>query len=269
MRSPRVTFLSLRCALAAFAAAAAAGCSDTLRPVPDDALVPIATVSLAQRDTSPTMVAHMYGCDLSALSADLAPGDTLASGAFRLEVPLIEIVGDSLPDGRFWFSAYVETNRTYRTRVAAGSLDIVVPRPPLLESRFVESLRFIALPVALSGMASPSITARGSIRVDFAGSAMFTTSRDCPMRLLAYRDRARRDAAPRSGAPDWSQPLTCSTAQDTARLNRGQSRTFQATVPVTDILGSQLPGGRYYFAVVMLGAGARVYLSAGDAELTR
>ena len=85
--------------------------------------------------------------------------------------------------------------------------------------------------------------------------------------LYAYRDRARRDAAPRSGAADWAQ-AACGTQQQQVGMSRGETRTLSTIVAARDLLGPSLPAGRYYFALSVQAEGNRVFLSAGEADLS-
>jgi hypothetical protein len=93
------------------------------------------------------------------------------------------------------------------------------------------------------------------------------------VRLVAYRDRARRDDAPRSGAPDWEQPLAgCADATQDVLFHADAPRAFETSATAREILGGALPAGRYYFAVYVRAGGAggrRVFLSAGEGDLAR
>lgn len=125
-----------------------------------------------------------------------------------------------------------------------------------------------ARPVTVSGTPA-TVRARATATLDFAGSSLQKFSRDCPILIYAYRDRARRDAAPRSGAADWTQPATCSAEHTTAPMQRGGTQSFDTSAPARTILGASLPSGKYYFAISVGVEGSRVFLSAGEADLRR
>ena len=52
-------------------------------------------------------------------------------------------------------------------------------------------------------------------------------------------------------------------------LQQGDSRTFSLRASARDILGERLPPGRYYFVAVVRAEERAVYLSAGEADLSR
>ena len=63
-------------------------------------------------------------CTMQIQVVDLAPG---ASARRDTRTDAYEILGDSLPDGRYWLSAYVQVLPEGLT-VPAGSVDLAVPR---------------------------------------------------------------------------------------------------------------------------------------------
>lgn len=207
------------------------------------------------------------GCILVLITKTIQPGDSIAFGLGP--IPLIEMLADSLSDGRYYFSADVGfSNRAAIHGIPAGSAELAMPRASLPSTRIADLLTDRASPVSVAG--TPAVvTEQVSATLDYAGSAIISFSHGCPLVLYAYRDRARRDAAPRSGAADWTQPVACGTQQDQVILSRGGSRTLETSVRAADILGSSLPSGRYYFAVALHAEGNRVMLSAGDAQLSR
>jgi len=203
------------------------------------------------------------------IATTIPPGNVLAPREFSFGAPLIEMLADSLPDGRYYFTADIEfSNRPLLRGIPAGSLDLALPRQPLATSRVSDLLTLTALPVEVSG-SPPFVLARATATLGYARSAMMEFSRDCPVTLYAYRDRARRDAAPRAGAADWTQLLACAPDQVKVVMKRGDTRTMETTVAVRDILGASLPSGHYYFAVTLRAQSNRVFLAAGDADLVR
>lgn len=206
---------------------------------------------------------YVHACDLVGYEATLQPGDTLSR--FGIEAPLIEVLGDSLPDGRYHFTASVELNGVWSPEAPAGALDLALVRPPLAARRRSEVMEHRAELGASGG----GVTARVVATQAGAGAAAVRYAHECPIVLYAYRSRERRDAAPRSGAPDWKSRDDCGPGLREYALNRGERRTFELRAPAREILGASLPPGRYFFAVAVLVEGRRVFLSAGEAELRR
>jgi hypothetical protein len=101
-----------------------------------------------------------------------------------------------------------------------------------------------------------------------SGSLVRLSAR-CPVALYVYRDRARRDNAPRSGEPDWKSRDDCGPELQQRAFYNGQPQRFELEAPVSSILGGPLRPGPYHFAVVVHAEGRRIFLSAGDAELSR
>lgn len=203
-------------------------------------------------------------CLLYLASATIQPGADFSPGELTLEVPLMEVLGDSLPDGHYYFQASVGfSNRAAMTNILAGDAELVLPRPPLATTRRSFILEWQAAPVSVSdGLVHATVTGT----VVNANTALVEIGRDCPVLIRAYRDRARRDASPRSGAPDWSQPA-CGSAMQTETVARGDKQTLEAVVPVRDILGASLTPGTYYFAVVVSAEGMQMTMSAGELDL--
>jgi len=199
---------------------------------------------------------------------DVAPGASISTGEFIFASRLVEMLADSLPDGHYYFTATVRlSNRESIAGIPAGDFDLVLARPPMSVSRTADLMVYRASPVTVSG--SPAaVHAQATATLEYAGGALVSQSRDCPLLIYAYRDRARRDTAPRSGPPDWAQPA-CGPTQQQVVMNSGDTRTLTSAVPVRDILGNPLRPGHYYFALVAQMQNNRVFLSAGEADLNQ
>jgi hypothetical protein len=205
-------------------------------------------------------------CLLYLVATTLPPGASLSPGEFTLGVPLMDVLGDSLPDGHYYFTASVGfSNRAAITDIPAGEAELALARPPLATTRRSFIMQWTAMPATLSDGA---VHASATGTVVNANSALVALERNCPVLIRLYRDRARRDAAPRSGAPDWSQP-GCASATEKTGMVRGETKTFETAFPVREMLGSSLPSGKYYFAVLVKGDGMEMLLSAGELELVR
>lgn len=239
-----------------------------------------ATRVLAYRTTAPNAVPvwdsnrrrlWAYGqgviCPSYLRATTVAPGATLSPGEFTLDVPLMDVLGDSLPDGHYYFLASVGfSNRTPIADIPAGDLEIAFAHPPLATTRRSFILEWTATPVTLSGVAVRAVAIGTVVNANTALVSLAPLA--CPLQLRVYRDRARRDAAPRSGAPDWAQTI-CTAPFREKGVRRGETETYETVVPVRDILGSSLPAGRYYFAVLARAEGMEMVLSAGELDLAR
>lgn len=205
-------------------------------------------------------------CILVGVVTRLNPGEEKPLGVNR--TPLIDILGDSLSDGRYLFGARVQSSVTPAGMVLhAGEFDLEVARPPLRDSVRHDVLTYRAgSTVSADGGA---IQAHVTARLTHAGGALVTFPRECVLTLAAYRDYGRRDAAPRSGAPDWTQARSCSDGEVIHSLDRGEALTFQESVPVLDVLGESRPEGEYFLAVLIRTPTRNLWLSAGSAELRR
>jgi hypothetical protein len=208
-----------------------------------------------------------HGCLAYLATRTVAPGAELSPGEFSLVAPLGELLGDSLPDGRYWLTVQSRLDNVASPALDVGALDLALARAPLPSERPYDYVTYRAAPVSVAG---DTVRAAVTATLTNAGSAIIRFPRECVVRLVAYRDRARRDAAPRSGAPDWEQPLAgCSDVVEGVTFQAGQPRTLEARAATRAILGAGLPAGRYHFAVYVRAPGRRVFLSAGEGDLAR
>jgi hypothetical protein len=220
------------------------------------------------RRRAPWAGSYGYGCPAYLATRTLAPGQTILPDEFAGRFPLIEILGDSLPDGRYYFSASLQINSIHTPEFAAGSLRLSLPRPPLPVSQTADAVIYRATTEAdVTAPAATRTTVTATLT--HAGGSRLRYSLECAVTLHAYRSRVRRDAAPRSGEPDWKSSQRCGPELQEMWLQRGDSRTFQVRTSAHEILGGRLPPGRYYFVAVVREERRTVYLSAGEAELTR
>jgi hypothetical protein len=223
----------------------------------------------------------MYGCPGYLTERQLAPRETLAAGEFSFRAPLIEVLGDSLPDARDWFTARIRINGEWLPEVAAGSANLVLPREPLPVSRTARSITFdarseigrdnagqrVVRAILTAERTGPQRRARPGMPPPPPSASGLRLSAACPVVLYVYRDRARRDNAPRSGEPDWRSREDCGPELQQRAFYNGQPQRFDLEFPVSSILGARLRPGRYHFAVVVQAEGRRIFLSAGAADL--
>jgi hypothetical protein len=204
-----------------------------------------------------------YGCDAVGHGAVIAPGDSLAR--FGVESPVIEVLGDSLPDGRYWFTAVIELNSAASPDIPAGDAQLSAPRRAMSAERVTRVMTFRARSTVDGGTVQVAVTGT----LSHAGGALVRMSAECPVVLHAYRTREERDQAPRAGPPAWTSHPRCGPDMLEYSLSRGEARTWGVQASSQQILGAGLPPGRYYFAAVVNHEGTRTFLSAGDAQLAR
>ena len=208
-----------------------------------------------------------YACPAYGAQATVAPGSDFSPHEFALSAPLIEMFGDSLPDGRYYFTARTQFSNAGPRDADAGVLDLALARPPMPPSRIHAAVTYRAAAVTSAGGA---VHATVTATLTDAGGSRMLLPADCVVLLAAYRDRARRDAAPHGGTADWVQSTAgCSAATTETWYDQGVAHTFTTRTTARDILGAALPAGHYYFAAIVRAPGRMVYLSAGEADLAR
>ncbi len=201
-------------------------------------------------------------------SATLQPGESHRPWEFRIRIPVDEILGDSVPNGRYYLTASLRLNFRETPEFPAGVVELAMERQALPETRREDAVTYRAEtevadrdPTTIRTVVTATLTGAGGSRLRFSYA--------CPVVLYLYRSRARRDAAPRSGQPEWKSREACGPELQEMWLNRGESRTFEIRANARDILGDSLPPGRYYFTAVVQEERTRIFLSSGEAELRR
>jgi hypothetical protein len=212
-----------------------------------------------------------YACPGYRARRTLAPGETFSPREFQFSGPLIELLGDSLPDGRYWFAATLRLNRRNVPEFPAGSADLAMARLALPSSQTVHDVRYEARSelVRDTTAAQPPMVLAVVTASKSQGGALLRYSAACPVVLYLYRDRGRRDAAPRSGTADWTSHDACGAALQQLSLYAGETHTFQVQASTRDLVEAGLQPGRYYVAVAVLGERRKLYLSAGEMTLAR
>lgn len=90
---------------------------------PDGCVVIIRAYRDAARSGQPVWE-QASACTMALVPVDFAPGETKT---FTNGTDAREILGDSLPDGRYWLSAFIRPD-SERIDVPAGAADLGVPR---------------------------------------------------------------------------------------------------------------------------------------------
>lgn len=219
---------------------------------------------------------HGYACLGYLAIALVSPAGEISPPEFNARIPLYEVLGDSLPDGRYYFTAVLEFQSGAGTtlahdsiRVRAGYADLASANDPLPQERRVGEVRYRAdseqdASAPTKMQLTLSATNVGTERVFVSGSSGIT----CPTQLLGYRSAEHRDRWYLEQSADWTA-VGCPLRVPPTWLAPGESRTFSAEVPAWV---GDAGTGRYYFALVLSVAqepdGAHHFvLSAGDAML--
>jgi hypothetical protein len=208
-----------------------------------------------------------YACILPLYVAVLQPGDSLPFGA---QVPMYEVVADSLPAGRYYVSAELslvdEVGRANGPRMlSAGVVDITREPDRLPSSRDVDGLTFTATTRLVRGAAGVD-TIRTLVLVTNTTNArrVASVSRDCPVIVYAYTSAALRDSVPLQTPISYPSRPTCYAYQHTYALDPGQSWVFGLDFPA-----SAAPGSRHLWFTAWMSGTPYVILAAGDVEIPR
>lgn len=187
-----------------------------------------------------------FACALGFRTTTLGPGDTVS--AFEVEVPLAEILADSLPVGVYSFRVRTPYEATRGAAsfsgVAAldlGSVELPTSAYPLpVGVVFRDGFRF-EVEVAPGGSGEDDIVRLG---VSHSGSSGNGLTRDlslrCPIRLFAFEtDEARLQIPVPQPAWRWPGPVyVCGEETTALRLEPGERVDFQYRIP-----GIRIPQG--------------------------
>jgi hypothetical protein len=212
-----------------------------------------------------------YACPAILIGSQLPPGDTLR---FPVWFPMYEVMGDSLPAGRYHVSAMVQLRggRGFESRgaevqrtTAAGAVDLTRDPDPLPISRIVDSIRIMATTRIVRGTRGAD-TIRTLVLVTNTSSTRreADVARDCPVIVYAYRSAALRDSVPIQ-KPSAFPGGGCDFNPHHFALEPGQSWVFGRNVPMTTARAA-VPAGRYWFTAWLLGR-PNAMIAAGDAEI--
>ena len=257
-------------------------------PTPERAGPPALTTVVAR-----SAEGYGYGCPLYLALTTLAAGETVTpddAHELSLTASLAEVLGDAVPDGRYWLRAefrLAERDGALAPdtlRADLGPLDLAAPRPPIAAEAVRLGAQFEVDSVRVEGgrvravLRVVPVPRMGPDVVAFA---------PCAARVLAFADAARRDAAPRAGPPDASAEAACGQPpptpldvppdrRDEPPLYLAPERPHRAALDLAlgDLLGG-LPAGRYALAVAVRTLGPPGYdlralpdvtLALGDAD---
>jgi hypothetical protein len=180
-----------------------------------------------------------FGCGGST-TAELAPGDTLRLTAG--EIPLAEILADSLPTGNYRFRVHVDGEVARGASVWAqsqevdlGTIDLPTSQHPLSSGTYPRDgfqyrVELISPPDPLE---DPTVRLTVTFLAPRTGALTRELSLRCPVRLLGFRSAAEREQIP-VPTPVWRWPGRvpgCGDETMPVRLEPGASVAFEARVP--------------------------------------
>jgi hypothetical protein len=158
----------------------------------------------------------------------VTPGEIISPREFSARIPFYEILGDSLPDGRYYFTAELSFQLGHsKLSLPAGEAYLTSAIDPLPSERVVNDIRFAAetaIDDANDMHLKLTVTNTGTERAFLTGSAGI----NCSSQLFGFSSPARRNQRWLHDA-DWvlqGCPLTIPPSW----LAPGQSRDFTATI---------------------------------------
>jgi hypothetical protein len=211
-----------------------------------------------------------YACLAYLAGAVVAPGETIAPNEFTARIPFPEILGDSLPDGRYWFAADLDLLAERpaggldrdSVRLAAGEAELASRIDPLPAERTVAGVRWRAATTRVPGEPGKL---RLTVTATNTGAAPATIGAspsvaDCAMQLNGYRTAAMRDAWYLYRNSDWTA-RECPVRIPQARLASGETRAFAGVFTA--------PAERRHLSLALWTAAPemrteRIMLSAGE-----
>jgi hypothetical protein len=208
---------------------------------------------------------HYWACPLYLRVTELAAGQSHTAGEFTLRIAVPQILGDSIPDGRYYVTARVGLNGFTRS-AAAGDVVLVARQAPLPAERRVGDLSFRAETMAEGGSdrhlrSRITVTNHGNRSVEIPMARNIV----CPVQISGFRDAAARENSYRWGSPEWVVP-GCPLVIPRANLAPGESRAFEGSYTVPDRVSAAGPGPLYMLALLWVeeSGGGRVFLAAGE-----
>jgi hypothetical protein len=199
-------------------------------------------------------------CPAIGYSVVAIPGDAMP---FDLRVPLYEVLGDSLADGRYYFTAAVFLSGE-RISLPAGAAYLTSQIDPLPNVRELDGVRYET--ETITDTATGAVTLRLKVTNTTAIATLIRRSGSvtCESQLYGFTTAAQRDVWYLRQSADWFY-RGCSLEIPPMTLAAGE----------TKVISSVLPAGTsrtlYYLVLVLwidhpANGIARIVLSGGDAE---
>jgi hypothetical protein len=164
----------------------------------------------------------------------VAPGATLGPDGFTASTPLADILGDSLPDGRYWFSTRLDFARggpgdgpgDLTIEIPAGSAQLERAPDPLPSERVVDGVRYRVDHLGATG-AGETLLRLSATNVGTQPVLLVEAGAGCNAQVFGYLD-ATAEGWYRT-PPDWiSAP--CDLRFDPTWLDPGETRAFPVSV---------------------------------------
>jgi hypothetical protein len=173
-------------------------------------------------------------CSAILYGYSVAPGATLGPDGFTYPTALADILGDSLPDGRYWFSTRLDFVRDapegglvdLGIEIPAGSAELVRSPDPLPSERLAGGVRYRVDNLGATG-AGETLLRLVATNVGTQPVLLVGALAGCTVQISGYVDATREGwyRAP----PDWTA-TTCGLRFDPTWLDPGETRTFQVSV---------------------------------------
>ena len=215
---------------------------------------------------------YPYGCILPLYVSTVPPGDSLV---FPMNVPMYEVIGDSLPAGHYFVSAEISligqqksdgtTAPGITKSVAAGEVDIAHERDRLPPSRVTDSVTFTATTRVIPGNGDDTLRTLVLVTNVSARRVTMSIAASCQVIAYAYRTAELRDSVPITQPTATFPASACVANNYPFALDAGQSWVFGTQTPMSAIRG-RFGAGHYWFTAWLLTTG-QILLAAGDAEV--
>jgi hypothetical protein len=214
-----------------------------------------------------------YGCTSELRIRILAPAD---SDVFEVNIPLAEILADSLAFGRYRAEANLGLlNKELRvpdwkteTKFDLGEVAIAPSPDSMPRTRTDDGLRYTAASRLISGKGGAAGTVRTMVLITNPTTRPITGQfiPDCPVIVYAFRNRADRDSLP-LGRPAWAGDSGCPYRLRRFEVKPGQRLLVHVDKPIAPT-GGEIPPGRYYI-LAWFGGKFNALLNAGAVDVGR
>lgn len=213
-----------------------------------------------------------YGCPLPLYVRNLPPNDTLT---FRLQVPLPEVLEDTLPEGEYWVGVELgllndslrppQWETKYKFPAGAVTLRRSPDRPPSVRQdgpfRFEAATRLVRRKTP----GTDSVRTFVLVTNVSAESAELEIWPGKPLTVYVFRSEEERDAYPTPTAAYTTPPGIHTATPQRNALGAGQKWLFEQAVAVKDLV-DRVGRGRVYLLAWVTGRPGTM-LAAGDIDV--
>jgi hypothetical protein len=215
-----------------------------------------------------------YACTTQLILRELPPGDTLS---FNNNVPLIEVLADSLSDGRYWAGVELrlltDALRASRSETTysfpAGSLELRRAPDPPVARLIAGGLSYEADTRTVRGSTREADTVRTFVLVTNTSlqSRRFSIGGGNSLISYAYRSAEARDSYPPGESVYTIGGGIVGLRQFT--LGPGQKWLFETAAAARDIVATSGAGTYYFLAWLVRSEPNTTILSAGSVRLEK